>query len=327
MLSLLLADLRKRLSMPTRTLLIASGIVAAGGVFLFMGRSLLGNPMIIAGYLTILLLLAPSRRLTAQWQLIAAGWAVVVAAGGYLVGTTNKWVLVAAILIVSLVQSLFRFGRVATLTNSPVNLVLFSAMPQVGVELREAVIGAAAGAIVVVALGPLLREPSTEIVKPDPIAVRMRSGLVLAAGCLILVGFSEATRFPHLSWALVSLCIILAVEVESRDERAGARIAGSVLGVLVASAAWFLPHPLPLVVAAVCAVLCLAYMSLGDYTLYVFFLTPAVMLTASGGWQLDLAVDRILAVLVAASVGLSLTQLGKFIGDRVILSREAAVGK
>ncbi len=327
MLSLLLADLRARFRLPTRTLLIATGIVAAGGVFLLMGRSLLGNPMIIAAYLTIMLLLAPSRRLTAEWQVAAAGWSVAVAVGGYLVGTTNTWVLVVAILVVSVVQSLFRFGRVATLTNSPVNLVLFAAMPQIDITLREAAIGAIAGAIVIIALGPLLRERSVQAVETDPIAVRIRSGLVLAVGCLILVGFSEATRFPHLSWALVSLCIILAVEVESRDERAGARIAGSVLGVLAASAAWFLPHPLPLVVAAVCAVLCLAYMSLGDYTLYVFFLTPAVMLTASGGWQLDLAVDRILAVLVAASVGLSLTQLGKFIGSRVILSREAAIGK
>lgn len=117
-----------------------------------------------------------------------------------------------------------------------------------------------------------------------------------------------------MSWALLSLCMILAVDVATRAGRARERIVGSTIGALLATVLAQLPTPVTTALIAVCAVLAVAYIAISDLTLFILFLTPTVLLTAGGQPSYVVAAHQMLAVLLAAAIAALLTWVGHRIG-------------
>lgn len=304
-------DLIHRLRIAPRPLLTAVVLVLVAGALLLGVRTLWGTTTALAAYFGILILIAPARRLSWGWQLAAAGWAFLVGIAGFLTAQFGLWAILVGLIVVSLAQAMFRFGQVAAVTRSPVNFVLFAAMPSAGAQLWQAALGAAIGIAVMVAAAQVLRAPHAAAVEQDDFWSRVREGLVLAAGCVILVAVGELLHFPRVTWALLALCMILAVDVGNRRTRTWGRILGTVVGAVLATAVGALPDPVAMGIAVVCAVLCVAYIRQGDYVLFIVFLTPAILLTSGGDAPPILAAERIVAVLAAAAVAILLTELNR----------------
>jgi len=133
---------------------------------------------------------------------------------------------------------------------------------------------------------------------------------VLAAGAVTIVGLAEWAQFPFAGWALLSLCMILTVGVDDRLTRSLHRVAGTIVGAVLATLVSFAPAHWPLVVAAVATVLCVAYLREGNYTLFIALLTPVVLLTSTTDLDpVQRGIGRIEAVLAAAVVAVVLSLL------------------
>lgn len=320
-----------RLRLDPTLILSSAGIVVAAAVVLLGIRAAFGMPTALSSYFCVLLLLAPAMRLPLRWLFAAAGWALIVAVVGYVIGehrdgTGGLALLVVALVVVCLAQSVLRFGQVATISRSPVNLILFAAMPSTGAQAWQVVLGATIGAVLAV-IGAIVLAASrsgsdadadlSEAVPAEKVSDQLRSGLYLAVGCLIIFLVAELSPFelPRAQWSLLAFCMILAVDAPMRSSRMRERIIGTIAGALAASALSALPSPIPLILAAICVVLCLAYIRAHDYTMYVIFLTPAVLLTSSGKSTWSLALEHVEAVLAAIVMALALTTLDTWVGN------------
>ena len=333
-----------------KAILRAGAMAVVGAALLTAIYLTLGKPATLAAYFGIMLLLAPARRLPLRWQIVAGGWAFAVAISGYLIGEHRQdpgglALLAAGLVAVCVIQAFFRIDHTSTIARSPVNLLLFSAMPATGAQTWHVVVGTAIGVVLVFLVLRLMPgSPSTETESTeaestvtvgrgdvDAFNERLRAGLTLAVGCIVLVMLGEfvPSGLPRVQWSLLTLCLLLAVDTTARNTRIKERILGTVIGAVGATLAALLPMPLPYVLAAVCAILCLAYILAGDYTLFIVFLTPAVLLTSSGKAPWSLAVENVEAVLIAVVLALILTSVSSWIDARRARSpieREDRVG-
>ena len=103
------------------------------------------------------------------------------------------------------------------------------------------------------------------------------------------------------------------------------RVVGTVIGAIAATVIALTPAPIPIVVAVVATILCVAYLRQGNYTLFVAFLTPAVLLTTSADASaVALGVGRVEAVLVTGMLALGLTALVASASSAIARRREAS---
>lgn len=128
---------------------------------------------------------------------------------------------------------------------------------------------------------------------------------MLAVGAAIIVLIAHWLDFPFANWALLSFCLIMAVGADHRRRRAGERMLGTVIGVVLATLVALLPDPLPLIVVGLSAFLCVAYLHVGNYTLFVSLLTPAILLTMPTQLPLlETGIERVEAVVGAIIIAL-----------------------
>lgn len=304
-------DIAAALRIPGRTLLLAAAAVAAIALLVGGVAWALGPAVAQAAYLGVMFLLGPAHKLPLRALGLAAAWAVAVAALGAAIGPLGVWALLPALVLVCLVQGAFARGDAATLTRSPANLVAFTGVAG-SAALWQAPLGVAIGAGITALLVWAVARPQPVAAVP-PLLARLRSGAVLALGCVLLALAAELLGLPRLSWALLSLCLMLDVNpVRGRGRMLG-RIGGTVAGALAAVlAAQLLSGPALVAAALACAVLCVAFLQLGRYPQYVAFLTPAILLLSvfgSDATSPQLGAERIIAVLAAAAVALALQPL------------------
>lgn len=258
-----------------------------------------------AGYLTLLLLLSPARNLPLRVRALAVVWGVAVAMVGFLIGPFGLLPILGVLVIVCLVQGVFRVSETGVMMRSPVNLVAFASMASstVDTQLWQVATGALVGGALALGVGGLLGAPHSLPVERPAILHRLGTGLTLAIGSALIVLVAEIVHFPYPGWALLSLCMILAVDESRQEERAWNRVQGAVFGAVLATLASLLPDPIPSVIAVVCAVLCVAYLRVGQYMLFVTFLTPPILLaTVSEHTPYWLAAERVGAVLAAVVI-------------------------
>lgn len=308
------ARIRARLAIPPRVLLTSVITVVVAAAVVFAVFATLGAVSAQSMYFSMLLLLTPARRIPATWQWAAGAWALAVAIGGYLVGPLGLWAVLLGLVAVSVGQAAFSFGHAAGIARSPVNFLLFATFSARGAPLWQVAVGAALGIAFMFAAGRLLRGKAISEPVIDPPAERLGSGLLLAAGSVVIVGVGELLHYTYVKWALLSLCMILAVDVAARTGRAKERIVGSTIGALLATALAQLPQPVTIALIAVCAVLSVSYIGVGDFTLFILFLTPTVLLTAAGQPSYVVALHQVIAVLLAAALAALLTWIGHLIG-------------
>ena len=170
------------LSLPRRTMAYAAVLVTAAAVVLGASRVLIGAEAAHAGYLAVMFLLSPARALDARVRYAAAGWAVVVAMAGYAIGSLGIVPLLIGLVVVCLVQSLFRAGEVASMTRSPVNFVAFAAVAQTGAPWWHVLLGSLVGAGFMLALARVL--PDKERSPLPPVRSAWRSSALNAFGLL-----------------------------------------------------------------------------------------------------------------------------------------------
>ncbi|MBF4551281.1 FUSC family protein [Pseudoclavibacter sp. VKM Ac-2888] len=299
------ADGAVRAALSAKQLLVAVALVSVAALILGASQFLIGPNTAASGYLTILFLLSIIRAGSWRARLFSVGWSLAIAALGFAVGGLGLWVTLAAVVFVCLVQAFVTVGETAFLTRSPVNLLAFAALSQSGAELWQAMLGSAIGAGVVVGFAALVKARAHAHDPGSPLVDRIAYGAVTAGGSFLIVFASELLEFPYRDWTLLSFSVILAVGADQRARRGYLRVLGSVAGVLLAMLASMLPQPIPLVLAGLFLVLCVAYVNAGEYALFVLFLTPAILLTAATELStFALGVYRLEAVLFATLVAL-----------------------
>lgn len=297
--------------LPARTIALSAAAVGAGAAIIGLCAVLLGGSVAWAAYLGVLFLIGPARKLPFGQQALAAGWATLVAGAGTLLAGAGTWPTLLALVLVCLGQGAFALGEIATLTRSPASLIIFSGFggPEgaAAMELWSAVGGVCIGAAVVLVLS---RFASVGAPLPPQRSLweRLRYGAVLALGCVITVAVAEVLALPKLHWALLALCLVLGTQPGGSGARAAQRVLGTVAGVVLAVlAAQLLSPPLIAGLVLACAILCVAYLSRGELTLYLACVTPAILLLGSfGSAQSSIAAgaDRILATLLGVGIAL-----------------------
>lgn len=320
---------RANFTLTKGAILYAVALVAAAAVILGSSWLLIGPITAQAGYLAMMFLLSPSRALPLRLRLLAAAWAVGVAIAGYLVGPFGLVAIVVGVIAVSFVQALFRISATASVNRAPVNFVAFASLgAATGPELWMVALGSVIGAAFVIGISLAL--PSKKKTESETVAdaipmtsfgERFQYGLILALGAVIILLGAEMVGFPYAEWALLSYCMILSVGQGSRLARARDRVLGTVLGAIAGTLLSFLPEPLPIVFSVLTAIICVAYLRMGNYTLFVTFLTPTILLTTTSDQPtLALGEGRIAAVLTSALLALALSavslQLTKLITRR-----------
>lgn len=301
-------------SLSRAALLSAVALVAAAAVVLGLSWWLIGPNTAQAAYLAIMFLLSPAKALPIRLRLLAAAWAVAVAISGYLVGPLGLGPVLLGLVVVSFMQALFRLGPVASVNRSPVNFVVFASLGAVASStsagLGLVALGSVIGAGFVLALSTLLPAHTTTAPSPapSPLRDRMEYGVLLGLGSALIVVVSSWLGFPFAEWTLISFCMILSVGIDGRLTRARDRVLGTVAGALLGTLVSLLPTPIPLIAGVLATVLCVAYLNLGNYTLFIAFLTPAILLTTSSEQSaVALGWGRITAVLLASVLALGLS--------------------
>ncbi|CAM2922400.1 FUSC family protein [Prescottella defluvii] len=295
-------------SLPPRAIVTAMVLVASVGLVLGAVRLFIGPHSAQAAYLAVLLLISPARALRGGWRFAAAGWAIAVALLGFVVGSHGLWAVLVALTAVCLVQGLFRVGGVAAMTRAPVNLLAFAALSTTDVRLWQVALGSIIGATFVLAITALTATDGSSAASESSLSDSLRYGAVLAAGSLLIVAVGEWVEYPYVGWALLSFCTILAVGLFENGTRARDRLVGTAAGAVVATVVSLVPQPVPLIAAVVCSVLCFAYLSVGNYTMFVTLLTPAILLTTSSDQPTyQISAGRIGAVLVSVVVAVAVT--------------------
>jgi hypothetical protein len=196
----------------------------------------------------------------------------------------------------------------------PTIVVVYLAQATPG-DPAVAAVGLLAGAVVAVVV--LSRIPKTG--RRSPIAGNVA---YLHAGTMaVAVGLTTfaviALDVPHGYWIPMTMTMVLRpVGAETRNI-AYQRIAGTVLGAVLAIALLeLLPATVAVIVAGLLLALVVAYVLLGRYGQFVTFLTPFVVLSAGG--DLDVAIERVgmtlLGVTVAAAIAIALVHVEERLG-------------
>lgn len=281
-------------------------LVAVAGFLLGICNSLIGPNTATSGYLTILFLLSIVRGQSWRARLIAVSWSLAVALLGFVAGNLGMLAIMIALVAVCLVQGFTMIGETAMLTRSPVNLLAFASLAQVGAEVWQILLGSLIGAAVMFGFAALARQRPVDHKTSVPTRERLAYGFATAVGSLMIVLGAKAIGFPYVGWALLSFCILLSVSADQRKNRGYLRILGSVGGALLAVGLASFPAPVPVIAALVCLILCVAYINSGNYALFILFLTPAILLTTASEESLvRLGVYRLEATLVATVLALA----------------------
>jgi uncharacterized membrane protein YccC len=294
----------------------ALALIVAIGAVLAPLALLIGPNTAQSAFVTIMLLLSPLRAAQSSTRFAAAGLAVAVALSGFLLGPLGPVAIFPALIAVSLAQALFWLGDVATMTRAPVNLLAFAALATTGAELWQVVLGTLIGAAFTLLLARLL-PPSDVPPTTGTARERLLDGVILAVGAVIIVALGEVLSFPFTGWALLSFAMIVTVGGDRRTARSLDRVAGTIVGTVVATLVSFAEAPWPLVAAALCGLLSVAYLRQGSYAVFVTFLTPAVLLTSTTDLDpFQLGLGRIEAVVAAAVIAVTLTVAGEALRRR-----------
>ena len=281
-------------------------LVAVAGFVLGICNALIGPNTATSGYLTILFLLSIVRGQSWRARVIAVSWSLAVALLGFFASSMGLLAVMIALVVVSLVQGFTMLGETAMLTRSPVNLLAFANLSEVGAEIWQVLLGSLIGAGVVLAFAALARQRAADHKTSVPTRERLAYGFATAIGSLVIVLGAKAIGFPYVGWALLSFCILLSVSADQRKNRGYLRILASVGGAMLAVGLAVFPAPVPTIAALVCLVLCVAYINSGNYALFILFLTPAILLTtASEESLITLGVYRLEATLAATVLALA----------------------
>lgn len=292
-------------ALPPKAILFAIVLVAVAATVLGACAALIGPYTATSGYLTILFLLSIVRGQSWRARGIAVAWSFAVAMLGFALGGLGMPSVLAALVVVSLVQGMTRLGETAMLTRSPVNLLAFASLSESGAQMWQLLLGSAIGAGVVLGLAALSKQREADHGAVTSARERLAYGIATAVGAVVIVWGSEALGFGYAGWALLSFCILLSASADQRVTRGSLRILGSVGGALLAVGIAMFPAPVPMLAALVSLVLCVAYINTGNYGLFMLFLTPAILLTTASEVSLArLGVFRLEATLVATGLAL-----------------------
>ncbi|MFG3100832.1 FUSC family protein [Streptomyces sp. NPDC048182] len=267
-------------------------------------------------YLGMVFMTVAVRRLSVAeqcWVGLAAGAA---AAAGTLVSVSLPGLL-AAVVVACAAQWAFNRRSVGVAALLPSNLVLYSVTAPG--EWWHVALATWLGAAVVIALAAVVRLRVPPEPAPDEDAVAHAAAL--ACGCVLLVLATHAFGLPRGTWAVLTLCLVFVPAAGQTRTlvlwRGLGTAAGAAVAVAVAAAA---PVPVCLVLAAVAAVLTVAYALMPDDLLYAAFLTATVLLLFSSGRApvtTELALQRLEMTALGGALAIFLTlAVGVWAGRR-----------
>ena len=290
-----------------KAVMTAAGLVLTA-VIVIGSIALVGGPHFAnAAYLGMMFLVPAIRRLPRRQQLLAALWASGISFLGVQMAGSDRWLILLVLIGVCLAQGVFWTGSVAVISGSPVNFVVFSGFDP-GSSPWQAAVGTGLGSLLVVVAAYIARLTPTH--RALPARHIFEYGVLLALGCVMIVGFMDWFDLPRVTWALLAFCLIFVPDPHEHPGQISERILGTAIGAAAVTAlASFLPTPLVVVLLLVCAILTLAYLEEDKRLLYISLLTPTVILMASltgSSRVVDLGAQRVIAVLIAGAVAVVL---------------------
>jgi hypothetical protein len=140
---------------------------------------------------------------------------------------------------------------------------------------------------------------------PWPIAWRHAVVLALAAGGTVAI--AELTELPHAYWVAVTLLVALRPIPDERSAYALPRVAGTLLGALIAVVlVLLLPANLLMLAALGCLLALAAYAMSANYFMQTLFLTPMLLLFMTSGdpaeAAIELTIGRVFYTLIGAAL-------------------------
>jgi uncharacterized membrane protein YccC len=140
---------------------------------------------------------------------------------------------------------------------------------------------------------------------PDPVLIR--HAVRMAVFTMFAVALYELLDIPRGYWIAFTIMVVLQPDFGSTRKRAGARIAGTIAGIVLAGALLWVKMPLLLlgVIATLTAGL-FAYFLLRNYGIAIFFVTINLVLVTEtlSGVQRDFMVMRVLSTLLGGGLAL-----------------------
>ncbi|MFI7388291.1 FUSC family protein [Streptomyces sp. NPDC049813] len=284
----------------------AAALVLAAVVPVVVAWWLLEGGIAQSVYLGMTFMTVAAGRLTPVEQCAAGLCAGLAAAAGTLVAGHTPALLVA-VAAACAAQAAFNRRSAGTAALLPSNLVLYAALAPDHPWSVAAATWLGAGIVIVLAAVLRLRLPASPASARE-VAVHAAE---LTIGCVALILLSDALDLPRGNWAVLTLCLVFVPAVHETRARVLHRALGTVLGAVAAVAvAVVAPSALCFVLAALCAVLTVAYALLPDDLLYAAFLTPTVLLLFSSGRAhatVEVAVERVEMTAVGGALALALT--------------------
>jgi hypothetical protein len=143
--------------------------------------------------------------------------------------------------------------------------------------------------------------------RPVPWPIAWRHAVVLALAAGVSVAVAEIAGEPHAYWVTVTLLVALRPIPDERSALALPRIAGTLLGALLAVLlVLILPSTLLLIAAIGCLLALAAYAMSANYFMQTVFLTPMLLLFMTYGdppeATIELTVGRVFYTLLGATL-------------------------
>ncbi len=196
----------------------------------------------------------------------------------------------------------------------PTIVVVYLAQSTPG-DPAVAAVGLLAGAVVAVVVLSRIPKTGRRVPIAGNVAYLHAGTMAAAVGVTTLVVI--ALDVPHGYWIPMTMTMVLRPVGSETRSIAYQRIAGTVLGAVLAIALLeLLPATVAVVAAGLLLALVVAYVLLGRYGQFVTFLTPFVVLSAGG--DLDVAIERVgmtlLGAAVAAVIAIALVHVEERLG-------------
>lgn len=256
--------------------------------------------------------IAPSLMLP---RLPALGLTLLPAMAGAVAVAVNGQAFAAAcfVAVSSLLVAPANLVRNGLLAGVPTSAAVLATMPATPAPFEVAVWMLLGGVVVGLVLAPLRKEADEVSIAPwSAWAHAVVMGAAVGTAVLLVTVFDVS----HGYWICLTLTIVLRPYGRETMGVARERVAGTIGGAALAvGLAVVLPAWAVLVAVGALTVLMVAYAALGRTAQQVAFLTPVVVLLASGGAGMDtvtVALERVLAtllgVVVAALLALALAR-------------------
>lgn len=272
---------------PPRPALTAAAIALAPVIVIATAGWLLVGPLAAVGIVLGVVAGSTSATLQLPWRnrLVACVLCLAAAAGGLAAAALPVGSIALGVLIVAatgLLQAPLNRWSSGMIVQAPLLAALTATTGSVVAQPVVALVALAVGMILVLVIAAALGLQAPPV--PAEPRIALRHAVATAASCAVAMGIALGFRIDHGYWLVVTLALVLRPVRHETLPTARARVAGTLVGVVISVAlVIIMPTAVVLVLALACILLSIAWGIAADVRGVTIFSTPAIILVASSG--------------------------------------------